>query len=359
MVSVEWEDGSKEEFLSIFLRDHCTCPECFHPIAQQRLVDTSKIPVDINPSDVKLEDNQLVVEWNDITKHKSVFPSTWLKTRIFREIKPKPIFWGSELTGKIPEMKLEELISGEKNMLKCLNYLETHGICLIRNVPPNKEDTKLLIERIAHIRETIYGGLWDFTPNMEFKDTAYTNLELKPHTDGCYFIDPPGLQVFHLLEHNGSGGQTTLVDGFNVIQELKEKFPDSFEFLAKTPIPFQYKDDNAYFYRKRTIFDLNENGDVIRFNYNNDDRAPIDLPPQKLALFYQSLQQLLTIMRDPKNEVVHQMTPGTLNLINNWRVMHGRKSFTGNRRLIGAYLNFEDVQSRRRAALQRLAEEDS
>jgi hypothetical protein len=72
------------------------------------------------------------------------------------------------------------------------------------------------------------------------------------------------------LQHDGTGGQTTLVDGFNVVQELKDKYPEAFEFLSKTQIPFHYKDDKTYFYRNRTIFDLDESGSyssIIFWNF--------------------------------------------------------------------------------------------
>jgi trimethyllysine dioxygenase len=41
------------------------------------------------------------------------------------------------------------------------------------------------------------------------------------------------------------------------------------------------------------------------------------------------------------------MTPGNVIVYNNWRVMHGRTSFTGNRRMVGCYMNYEDFQSKR------------
>ena len=37
-------------------------------------------------------------------------------------------------------------------------------------------------------------------------------------------------------------------------------------------------------------------------------------------------------------------------LFDNWRVMHGRASYSGGRKLCGAYLNHEDFESRIRMA---------
>ncbi|KAF8340290.1 uncharacterized protein EI90DRAFT_2045994 [Cantharellus anzutake] len=38
-VIIEW-NGAKSVFNNMWLRDHCRCPECFHPITRQRLVNT-------------------------------------------------------------------------------------------------------------------------------------------------------------------------------------------------------------------------------------------------------------------------------------------------------------------------------
>jgi len=48
--------------------------------------------------------------------------------------------------------------------------------------------------------------------------------------------------MFHLIEFNGEGGQTTLVDGFRVAEEMRQHHPEDFETLCNTPIPSQYLD---------------------------------------------------------------------------------------------------------------------
>jgi trimethyllysine dioxygenase len=44
----------------------------------------------------------------------------------------------------------------------------------------------------------------------------------------------------------------------------------------------------------------------------------------------------------------HVLRPGEALLFDNWRVLHGRAAFTGDRRMCGGYLNREDVESRLR-----------
>lgn len=68
------------------------------------------------------------------------------------------------------------------------------------------------------------------------------------------------LQCFHLVEFNGTGGQSTLVDGFKVIKELKENDREAFDFLSSTPIPFHYKDNDHYLTQTRPIITLDKSG---------------------------------------------------------------------------------------------------
>ena len=61
------------------------------------------------------------------------------------------------------------------------------------------------MRRVGYVRETIFGGFWDFQADLSKADTAYTNLELLPHTDGTYSHDAPGLQLLHCLAFDGDG----------------------------------------------------------------------------------------------------------------------------------------------------------
>lgn len=86
------------------------------------------------------------------------------------------------------------------------------------------------------------GGFWDFTANLAHADTAYTTLGLGVHTDTTYFSDPVGLQMFHLIEFNGKGGNTLLVDGFRVAEEMRKHAPEDYETFCTLPILSQYLD---------------------------------------------------------------------------------------------------------------------
>lgn len=120
------------------------------------------------------------------------------------------------------------------------------GLVFVEETPfDDSAHTKKLLERIGPIRETHYGGFYDFIPDMAKADTAYTNIALAAHTDTTYFTDPAGLQAFHLLSHTPStgepdatGGESLLVDGFHAAKVLRETNKDQFKELATRKLPW-------------------------------------------------------------------------------------------------------------------------
>ena len=67
-----------------------------------------------------------------------------------------------------------------------------------------------------------------------------------------------------------------------------------------------------------------------------------------MAAFYRALKAFDALANDPALVYQRRLEPGTALLFDNWRVLHGRLAYRGHRRLAGAYLNKEDVESRLR-----------
>lgn len=131
------------------------------------------------------------------------------------------------------------------------------------------------------MRRTFYGEMWDTKPPATAEeaesivDTAYTSLELKPHTDGTYWRDPPGaiprpsargpprrvvtgslpphsgLQIFNCAEQSSEGGATWLVDGLQVAKTLAVRAPEAFKFFATCGLRWHHTDDEGVEVRPR------------------------------------------------------------------------------------------------------------
>lgn len=73
-----------------------------------------------------------------------------------------------------------------------VNKINKNARSLNFQVDFSKETTREVIEKIGFLQRTLFGDLWDLKNDMNLSDTAYTNVELAPHTDGTYMQEAPG-----------------------------------------------------------------------------------------------------------------------------------------------------------------------
>ncbi|HEX6958636.1 MAG TPA: trimethyllysine dioxygenase [Ferrovibrio sp.] len=343
----------------LWLRDHCQCADCLHPETRQRLMDSFSIPADIRPRSATIVDDGTALEivWEP-DGHISRFASDFL-AQMMPEAESDPladpnmgrVLWdAATLARGLPQVTCSALMAEEAGLREALTQLDRYGFIFVKGVEPTPEATEAVARRIAYIRETIFGGFWDFTANMEHKDTAYTSLALGLHTDGTYSFDAPGYQMFHCLAFDGTGGESLLVDGFRVAEDLRAAAPDLYRVLTEIDVPGQYIDQarGIHLVARLPILRLDRSGRLVQIRYNNHDRAPFLLDADRMAAFYRGLAAFNERLNDPAYQLRKRLEPGEMLIFDNWRALHGRAAYQGFRRLAGAYLNKEDVESRLR-----------
>jgi len=243
----------------------------------------------------------------------------------------------------------------DEGLWKWLRKIERFGFCFVSGTPATASDTETLIRRINFLRETHYGGFWEFTSNAAHGDTAYTNMALAAHTDGTYYTDSIGLQFFHMLCHTGgAGGASLLVDGFYVASLMRELYPSAFNVLTRTPIASHAAGSADIVYRTgagsrvpgQPIVSMDEAGEFRAVRYNNDDRSVLRLPPDAVEEWYDALRVWHKTLTTPDSEYWVQLAPGTVLAMDNQRVLHGRSAFTGSRHMCGAYMGMDEFRSR-------------
>ncbi|HXQ63721.1 MAG TPA: trimethyllysine dioxygenase [Steroidobacteraceae bacterium] len=354
-LELNWRDGRPNATLPlIWLRDNCQSEASQHPVTKQRLVDTFRIPADIAAREIALEDQGRVlkVEWAD-GGHVSRFEAAFLSGLRFNpEVLPVAAqTWDRDAIGRaVPQVPHHAFMHDDAALKLFLEQLARFGLCFIEGAPGTPEGTKAVAARIAYIRETIFGGYWDFTANMEHKDTAYTSMAIGPHTDGTYSIDAPGYQMFHCLAAECTGGENVLVDGFRIAGIMSRDRPTEYRLLTEVAIPGQYLDHDRgiHLMARRPLFRLDDSGALVQVTYNNYDRAPFALPAGRHKAFYQALASFDALCNDATLQHRRRLLPGSVLVFDNWRVLHARDAYTGYRRLAGVYFNREDVESRLR-----------
>lgn len=70
----------------------------------------------------------------------------------------------------------------------------------------------------------------------------------------------------------------------------------------------------------------------------NDRAFCTDLPQHEMFRFYRHYKELAAEIQSDSNEWRFKLEPGTLCIFDNWRVLHGRSSYTGRRQMVGCYV---------------------
>lgn len=362
LLQIDWDDGSCSLYPFTWLRDNCQCPLCTLQSAQARRLLLSDLDVHTGMDQVQLMDNKVSITWPD--QHSSEFDPDWLKKRCFspeaRQALQEELFlnereyWDSGL--QIPRADFEEVLHDDKAALAWLEALRRVGIVYLRGAPSEQGQVARLSQRIGYLRLTFYGHTWQVQDKPMANNVAYTSGELSLHTDYPALHHPPGVQFLHCIRQAEQGGESEVVDGFHMAEQLRREDPEAFNILSSLRVDFtdsgsDYCDFSAQ--SKNHIIDVDSEGRVVRINYNNATRdSVLDLPLHQVQLFYSSLKAFVELLSRPENVFTYRMKPGDLVTFDNGRLLHGRKSYLSrghnSRHLEGAYLDWDEVMSRLR-----------
>jgi gamma-butyrobetaine dioxygenase len=264
----------------------------------------------------------------------------------------EPLLWNKNLQDSIPTFEYSDIRDHDRALLAWCEAIRDVGLTIVRGAPNKSGEIERFAERVAFVRETIYDRVHTVraTPGeYNAYNVASTSLELKPHTDMPVYDQPPGVQMFHFLVNESSGGNSTAVDGFYVAERLKEADPEAYRILASTPLDYRMNSARGDVQGQNPILSLDVRGQLKVFRYSNQLAQPARISSDTVERFYRAYQLLGRMLEDPNHMVEFRLNTGDMMATNNLRVLHGRKAFdptTGDRHLQLTYMDMDDVLSR-------------
>ena len=346
-LKIVFSNNKKDNFLNIWLRDHAKDKSSWDARSNQRKIYTAKLKPDLHIKKAVIKDNGKSIDilWSDLTtpiNYPSIFfkENSIYKKKNFKNIR---IWEKKEITDEV-YVNFEDAIS-DNGFKTFLNKLYKFGFVVIQNCKTEMSSVEKVAKKIGYVRESIFGGLWSFESNQDMADSAYTQDELRPHTDSTYSNDAPGLQLLLCCHYKASGGESIMVDGFKIAQKINLLRKDLYNLLCDMEVTGQYIGDGVFLQAKRPIFKLNPNKELIQVSFNNYDRAVFRADDKKTLKFYDAIRQFDLIANNKKYQWRRILKPGELLIFNNWRILHGRGSFKGERKMSGCYINKEDFDS--------------
>ena len=226
-----------------------------------------------------------------------------------------------------------------------------YGFVIIKNVPTENNYIVKFANSIGSVRRTNFGEHFNVKSKSDPNDLAYTSLHISPHTDNPYRNPVPCIQILHCIKNQVSGGYSTLVDGYTITENLKNKDPEAYKILSEVKVRFKFIDKNVILEDWSELIHLDENKEFKQVRFSPRlDYVPI-LEKNKLDLYYKSRKKLSDLYNSESNRIKFRLGPKDLIMMDNYRVLHGRTKFDpqeGERHLQGCYIDFDSTEGRLR-----------
>ncbi|HEY2807829.1 MAG TPA: TauD/TfdA family dioxygenase [Steroidobacteraceae bacterium] len=352
-LTIEWADGARSSFASLWLRDNRPEDRDLH--SGQRLIDIMDLPEDSRLRSAALEDGAVRVEWQ-AEPRAARFSPQWLATHAFERRQPRPELevrtWleGAALDARrdFTWASVGALGIDSALRLRWLTALLQQGMAFMSEVPAEQTAILDVLPLVGRVLDTNYGLTFDVRSVAQPDNLAYSDLGLGLHTDNPYRDPVPGFQALHALIPSQDGGASLFADGFALAEHLRTSAPEHFRKLTLTPVPFLYRSKDAELYAERPLIQLSVAGQITAVHYNSRSIAPLALPAAETDGFYAAYRHFAALMREPRFQLTTRLGKGTLVVFDNQRILHGRTAFSSAkhpRHLRGCYLTRDSVYS--------------
>ena len=377
LVKIYWEDGAQSNIASTWLRANVRDSRFFEPVSV--LYRNNHLPFVAEGSPITSveqgEDKEhFTVNWED---HSSSFNASWVRAHDTLAssslLKPfEPVLWDNQ--AKIPtydySRKDEELESW-------LMDLKKWGIIFVHETPTNEKALRNFLHVIGPLGQRLHPtDIFTFTAHakesMDVDYYSYGPEYLNGHTDASYYTQPPKLLALLPSYYSAPKEDTVsfFTDAFKVADDLRHEDPDAFHMLTTTLVrqarrrfaveedcdPSQLETYQVDLYKDIPRISLQgDKVSLIRLKFTKHGGFDLQLnrDDTRLKKFCRAYQAFQDKINDPVNQQAVVLRPGTMVVVDNHRVCHGRRKIhpTTARTVHGGYTSEDQWQSRWRVIL--------
>jgi gamma-butyrobetaine dioxygenase len=268
--------------------------------------------------------------------------------------------WDSGLD-LLPSCDFNLLMKKSTSTLNWMADVRKYGFGKVAKGPVEEGALFKIIDLFGYVRETNYGKHFEVRTEVNPSNLAYTGLALQAHTDNPYRDPVPTIQLLYCLESSAAGGENMLVDGFKAVMRLRDENEEYFDLLSKYSARFEYKNNkDVHLNSRRPIIELSSDGELLAIRFNNRSMSAVnDVPFNEMSKWYAAYRRLSEIIDEPDMEITFRLDPGESFIVDNTRVLHARKGYsgTGKRWLQGCYADKDGLNSAFHSLKKSLAKE--
>ena len=334
-------DSSKEYDLPfLWLRDNCQCDECRIIETQEKQFLLHTVPVDISPKSVEIKDEKVFVLWPD--NHQSVIPLIQIEES-GKPRYPERKSWTSKFTPT--KFDWSDFLDEEEIALEALKTFVSFGAIILKNAPKEPNSLEVLSRRLGPIHETLFERIHNVSIEGYGYSVAHTSKEIPPHNDFASYKSQPSIQILHMLENECEGGDSIIVDGWEVVEDLRKDNPEYFNILKEFNVPFRQFDENNETYTVAPMINCLSDGSLESFRFSNHLMQMINPSREGVKNFYKAFHEASSRVLDSKYRSTFRLNAGEALIVASLRVLHGRESFvpSGKRYLQDAYFVYDNA----------------
>ncbi|MBN9551307.1 MAG: gamma-butyrobetaine dioxygenase [Alphaproteobacteria bacterium] len=356
-IELGWKDGARSRFHAMWLRDNALDDKTRAAGNGQRLITILDIPAQTRIGAAAIKGETLEVRFVPEDKVVS-FPAQWLRANAYDRGETRQPGWTGDviqrwtkatMQNSVPRASYAAALHDRGVLREWLSAVRTYGFAVMDGLPTESGALCKVADLFGYIRETNYGRWFEVRAEVNPNNLAYTNLGLQAHTDNPYRDPVPTLQILACIENTVEGGESSVVDGFAVAAALQAENPEGFRLLSSYPARFEYAGSSGVrLQSKRPMIEIGPDGELICIRFNNRSLAPVvDVPFAEMDRYYAAYRRFAQLIEDPAFEVTFKLEAGQSFIVDNTRVMHARKAFSGSgkRWLQGCYADKDGLLS--------------
>lgn len=347
-------DGRERRFHYVWLRDNSWAAADRVFQSSERRLFTPSIPATIAPAKASFDRHEgLDVLWSD--GQRARYSTGWLRRYDYsgdpRSARRHAVTLWGETGIDPPRFAHADVVDTREGQLAYLDAVSEYGAAIVTGVPTVHHEVERFAETIGHVREVAFERVHNVRHDPTGYNVAHTPGELKPHTDLPSYNWPPSIQLLHFLANQATGGESTLVDGWAALAELRADAPAHFDTLCRVPVPYQLFSQDEDTWAENPMIQLDADGNIKLFRFSNQLAQPLSVPFDQVEAFYDAYRHLGAIIDSGRYRATFKSDDGDLLTVHSHRVLHGRLPYdpgSGARQLQDVYMEFDDFLARGR-----------
>ena len=349
-VAAIWHGGEETSLPYLWLRDNCGCGECRVAQTTEKRFHIFRVARQLRPRHVAIEragreDETLAILWPD--GHRTRYRSLDIHRSTGAPLRPRGNLRYWDCRNQPGRYDFRRFLGDDRTASDLIEEFLRTGACLLVDAPTEPDSSEQLAARLGPLREVVFDRIHNVVVDPKGYSIAHTDLAIAPHNDFTSYSWPPSVQVLHMLANECEGGESSIVDGFRVLDGLHREYPEQFDALCTVPVPFRLASEQDESYAVNPMVELDSDGNVRLLRFNTQQMKVIPLAEPRLVEFYAAYHELSARLNADGARASFRLQGGQILLLAAHRVLHGRTALRsgGRRHLQDAYFEHDNIRN--------------